>query len=82
METDIFTHIKIIIYEVKSVKITKQQSFIIENNLQKVGQSFFHLFLGQQDLFVRCQFSLVQDNRTNVNVDACSSKVLYSRKSF
>jgi hypothetical protein len=82
METDIFTHIKIIIYEVKSVKITKQQSFIIENNLQKVGQSFFHSFLGQQDLFVRCQFSLVQDNRTNVNVDACSSKVLYSRKSF
>ena len=70
METDIFTHIKIIIYEVKSVKITKQQSFIIENNLQKVGQSFFHSFLGQQDLFVRCQFSLVQDNRTNVNVEA------------
>jgi hypothetical protein len=45
METDIFTHIKIIIYEVKSVKMTKQQSFIIENNLQKVGQSFFHLSL-------------------------------------
>ena len=65
METDIFTHIKIIIYEVKSVKMTKQQSFIIENNLQKVGQSFFHLSHRQQDLLVRCQFSLVQDNKGN-----------------
>ena len=65
MENDIFTHIKIIIYEVKSVKMTKQQSFIIENNLQKVGQSFFHLSLRQQDLLVRCQFSLVQDNKSN-----------------
>jgi hypothetical protein len=25
------------------VKMTKQHIFIIENNLQKVGQSFFHL---------------------------------------
>jgi len=35
METDIFTHIKVL--------ITKQPIFIIENNLQKVGQSFFSL---------------------------------------
>jgi hypothetical protein len=27
----------------KSVKMTKQHIFIIENNLKKVGQSFFHL---------------------------------------
>jgi hypothetical protein len=27
----------------KSVKMTKQQFFIIENNLQKVGRSFFLL---------------------------------------
>ena len=40
METDIFKHIKIIIYKV-FVKMTKQHIFIIENNLQKVGQSFF-----------------------------------------
>ena len=26
-----------------SVKMIKQHIFIIENNLQKVGQSFFHL---------------------------------------
>jgi hypothetical protein len=26
-----------------SVKMTKQRIFIIENNIQKVGQSFFHL---------------------------------------
>jgi hypothetical protein len=26
-----------------SVKMTKQHIFIIQNNLQKIGQSFFHL---------------------------------------
>jgi hypothetical protein len=53
--------------------MTKQHIFIIENNLQKVGQSFFHLSHRTtviQDLLVRRQFSLVQDNRTNVNVEA------------
>ena len=56
-----------------SVKMTKQHICIIENNLQKVGQSFFHLSRGTtviQDLLVRRQFSLVPDNRTNVNVEA------------
>jgi hypothetical protein len=56
-----------------SVKMTKQHIFIIENNLQKVGQSFFHLSRLTtviQDLLVRRQFSLVPDNRTNVNVEA------------
>jgi hypothetical protein len=56
-----------------SVKMTKQHIFIIENNLQKVGQSFFHLSRRTtvvQDLLVRRQFSLVPDNRTNVNVEA------------
>jgi hypothetical protein len=43
--------------------MTKQHIFIIENNIQKVGQSLL-------DLLVRRQFSLVQDNRTNVNVEA------------
>jgi hypothetical protein len=55
-------------------KMTKQHIFIIENNLQKVGQSFFHLSCRKtviQDLLVRRQFSLVQDNRTNVDVEAC-----------
>jgi hypothetical protein len=55
-----------------SVKMTKQHIFIIENNLQKVGQSFFHLSRLTtviQDLLVRRQFSLVPDNRTNVNVE-------------
>ena len=49
-----------------SVKITKQHIFIIENNLQKVGQSFFHLSRRTtviQDLLVRRQFSLVSDKR-------------------
>jgi hypothetical protein len=42
METDIFKHIKIIIFtKFIFVKMTKQHIFIIENNLQKVGQSFF-----------------------------------------
>jgi hypothetical protein len=56
-----------------SVKMTKQHIFIIENNLQKVGQSFFHLSSRTtmiQDLLVRHQFSLVPDYRTNVNVEA------------
>ena len=47
----------------KSVKMTKQHIFIIENNLlQKVGQSFFHLSRKttvMQDLLVRHQFSLL-----------------------
>ena len=66
METDIFKHIKIIIYEFMSVKMTKQHIFIIENNLQKVGQSFFHLSRRTtviQDLLVRHQFSLILDKR-------------------
>ena len=45
-----------------SVKMMKQHIFIIENNLQKVGQSFFHLSRRTtviQDLLVRRQFSLV-----------------------
>jgi hypothetical protein len=76
METDIFKHIKIIIFtKFMFVKMTKQHIFILENNLQKVGQSFFH-FSRQttviQDLHFRRQFSLVPDNRTNVNVEACS----------
>ena len=56
----------------KSEKMTKQHIFIIENNLQKVGQSFFRLSRWTtviQDLIVRRQFSLVQDNQTNVNVE-------------
>jgi hypothetical protein len=47
-----------------SVKIIKQHFFIIENNLQKIGQSFFHLSRRKteiQDLLVRRQFSLVSD---------------------
>jgi hypothetical protein len=55
--------------------MAKEEIFIIENNLQKVGQSFFfHLSRRTtvvQNQFVRLQFSLVQDNRTNVNVEAC-----------
>jgi hypothetical protein len=54
--------------------MTKQHIFIIENNLQKIEQSFFHLSRRTtmiQDLLVRHQFSLVQDNRTSVNVEAC-----------
>jgi hypothetical protein len=49
-----------------SEKMTKQHIFIIENNLQKVGQSFFHLPRRTtmiQDLLVRRQFSLVSDKR-------------------
>ena len=57
--------------------MTKQHNFYnIENNLQKIGQSFFHLSHRTtviQDLVVQRQFSLVQDNRTNVNVEACPS---------
>jgi hypothetical protein len=44
-----------------------------ENNLQKVGQSFVHLYRRPtviQDLLVRRQFSLVPDNWTNVDVKA------------
>ena len=53
--------------------MTKQHIFIIENNLQKMEQSFFHLSRRTtmiQDLLVQRQFSLVPDNRTNVNVEA------------
>ena len=66
METDVFKHIKVIIYEAVSVKMTKQHIFIIENDLQKVGQSFFHLSSRTtviQELLVRRQFSLVSDKR-------------------
>jgi hypothetical protein len=45
--------------KLKSVKMTKQHIFIIKNNLQKVGQSFFHLSRRTtviQDLLVQCQF--------------------------
>ena len=73
METDIFKHIKLFT-KFMPVKMIKQYIFIIENNLQKVGQSFFHLSRRTtvvQDLLVRRQFSLVPDNRTNVNVEAC-----------
>ena len=59
--------------------MTKQHIFIIENNLQKVGQSFFYLSRRTtviQDLLVRHQFSLVPDNRTNVNVEACVYNVI------
>ena len=48
-----------------SVKMTKQHIFIIENNLQMVGQLYFHLSRRttvMQDLLVQCQFSLVSDN--------------------
>ena len=65
-----------------SVKLTKQHIFIIENNLQKVGKSFFHLSHRTtviQDLLVRCQFSLVPDNRTSVNVEACDSGATFYR---
>ena len=59
--------------KIKSVKMTKQHIFIIENNLQKVGESFFHLFRRTtviQDLLIWRQFSLVPDNLTKVNVEA------------
>jgi hypothetical protein len=49
-----------------SVKMTKQHIFIIENSLQKVGQSFFHLSRQTtmiKDLLVQRQFSLVSDKR-------------------
>ena len=52
--------------KIKSVKMKKQHIYIIENNLQKVGQSFFHLSLRTteiQDVLVRRQFSLVSDKR-------------------
>jgi hypothetical protein len=52
-----------------SVKMTKQHIFIIENNLQKIGQSFFHLSRRTtmiQDLLVRHQFSLVSDKLTKI----------------
>ena len=73
METDIFTNIKIIIYEVKVYKNDKATHFYYNFFFQKVGQSFLHLSHRKtvtQDLLVRRQFSLVQDNRTNVNVKA------------
>jgi hypothetical protein len=56
METDIFKHIKIIIYKV----------FVGQNDkaTQKVGQSFFSLVPSDNhDLLVRRQFSLVSDKR-------------------
>jgi hypothetical protein len=60
--------------------MTKQRIFIIENNIQKVGQSFFHLSRRTtviKDLLVRLQFSLVPDNQTNVNVDLLEVKNVY-----
>jgi hypothetical protein len=43
METDICTHIKLLFTKLKYVEMTKQQFFITENNLQKVGWLFFLL---------------------------------------
>jgi len=52
----VFLHtLKSLFTKFKSVKIAKQPIFKIENNLQKVGQSFFHLYRRTtmvQDLFV------------------------------
>jgi hypothetical protein len=65
--------------------MTKQHIFIIENNLQKIEQSFFHLSRRTtmiQDLLVRRQFSLVPDNRTNINVEACLTSWLNFRNIF
>jgi hypothetical protein len=63
--------------------MTKQHIFIMGNNLQKIGQSFFHLSHRTtmiQDLLVRRQFSLVPDNRTNFNVETCYNDL--SRRLF
>ena len=57
-----------------------QHIFIIENNLQKVGQSFSHLSRRTtviQDLLVQRQFSLVPDNWTNINVEACTLCIMH-----
>ena len=35
-----------------------------------------------QDLFVQCQFSLVQDNRTNVNVYPCMSYIFHCNMTY
>jgi len=71
----IFLHtLKSLFTKIKFVKMTKQHIFIIENNLQKVRQSFFYLSCRTtmvQDLLVQRQYTLVQDNQTNANVEAC-----------
>jgi len=53
--------------------MTKKHIFIIENNLQKVGQSFFFSCPVGQPWWYKIYLSDVSFNwyRTNVNVDAC-----------
>ena len=80
METDIFKHIIIIIDEVMSVKMTKQHIFIIENNLQKVGQSFFHP-LDNRDTRSTCATSAGFDINflTNLSIRASAILILLAR---
>ena len=49
--------------------MTKQHIFIVENNLQKVGQSFFHL--SRQTTMIYLSDVSFHWYRTNVNVKAC-----------
>jgi hypothetical protein len=62
METDIFKHIKIIIYKV-FVKMTKQHIFIIENNLQKVGVIFSLIPSDNHDTRSTCPTSVFTGTR-------------------
>ena len=55
-----------------SVKMTKQHIFIIENKLQK-GRTVIFLLVQSDNRDTRStcpKFSLVPDNRTNINVEA------------
>ena len=69
--------------EVKQGSLIQKTQYFIPEEIDlsvipaRLGISdFFHLFRRTtviQELFVRRQFSLVADNRTNVNVEACKS---------
>ena len=69
--------------EIKQGSFIQQTQYFIPMEIDltvlpaRLGIWFFHLSRRTtviQDLLVRRQFSLVPDNRTNVNVEACSRK--------
>jgi hypothetical protein len=64
----------VLFYTTNPVFYTSGNIFVRRTGMFTLGIRFFHLFRRTtviQDLLVRCQFSLVPDNRTNVNVEAC-----------
>jgi hypothetical protein len=74
--------------EIKQGSLIQQIQYFIPMEIDlsvvppRLGISdFFHLSRRTtviQDLLVRCQFLLVPDNRTNINVEACIQGLMFN----